>query len=246
MKSIRSIFVGQHKAYGQLAPKLRDEDGEELLPQKQSMRAGYRRSYSPQSWFNPSALKRMLASAVGRNWDAYRSELLVKLGRDELGRQALDWLEHRIARRTFMRDGEVMVNDDMFGTVPVSEAWDGYFVHPESRVICRRPASPRRVAARASNQDARMVLNDGVQLHRVGGVWYEVTLAPVSSLPRDEYGVAYAYDAVLMTTMNIGWHRNTLRETYGAADVYGKAKRQLNHRELVRYGLLLPKEQQAA
>lgn len=116
------------------------------------------------------------------------------------------------------------------------------YVHPRTRLLlvnrakekaAHRHKAERAAKARQLNAERRVDipgLAPDRQWHRVDGLWFEVELRPLV----DEVPV---YDVVLRRNVSTD-QRAVLRERYGFGNRYAASKRQLNHRTMVRHGLI--------
>lgn len=235
----------------------------ESLPQREGMRERYAHaSSSHQQITNASAVRRWLRSQVGRPWDSVYRALCANYDRRKfINRVLLDFVVDQLETRIFF---------DTDGTAMTSSRWGGHaayglYVHPETGVLCDSHPSglPKSryspsVTARNRKEElalSRRVLSPTVQLHKLNGLWFQVTLAEVPKETKvqvtslDEDGnVVYksktvppdwVQDMVFKLSVGIfGVSGYNLRERYGVRDVYAKTKRQLSHAELKAYGLL--------
>lgn len=246
MKSIRSVFIGQHREAEGLAPRIFDEDGE-ILPGKQGMRHRYVLGWDGGSRVHYAPLRRMVANHVGSNWDTVRARLIAKLGRDYRGRTAMEFIDDMVASQTTLdENGEVFALTSWSGLRPIARSGFRFYVHPTTRNLMRVPSTEPKwehPTARANREAAecRRVLDDWNQLQQINGIWYHIKLGDIESkkLGKGSYAT-YELDAKdVVTGKNLEWvSPDTLRRIYGRFGVYGTSKRQLNHRELVRHGLI--------
>lgn len=239
MKSVRSVFIGQHKAFRKLSTPLRDEDGE-VLPGKQSMRARYAKCWDvPSPRWHSAPLRRMVASAVGQNWDEFRSKALQQFGRNDKGRELLRRMDDEVTANTTLVGDEVYVFDRWNGLVPVAQTWVRFYVHPQTRVLMQRPhVAP---ASRPAAPVTRVVLSEHLQLHFLDGLWFEVELGSIAEKEASAGAYDWLYEPVLKRYLPVDYfylYRAELRKRYGTPGVYGLTKRQLSHKELVAHDLV--------
>lgn len=250
MKSLRSVFIGQHKGFDRHANGL-FEEGEEVLPVKQGMRHRYDRYWgTAEPRLSLAPLRRLAASLVGQNWDKARSELIHSFGRDFKGRQALEWVEREISLNTHMVDGRVFVGCDFYGLVPIEKHYNRLYVHPETRMICKVPSGAKKIV-RKVEPVTRVTLDDMTQLHLVNDIWYAVTLESLESAKASGVAAKYFRYAPHVRDRVTGKKLNyvslyDLRSLYGRDGVFAATKRQLSHKELVKYQLLGPAQKLAA
>jgi hypothetical protein len=202
---------------------------------------------------NLSPLERWLGRQVNRPWDKVYAELCARIDRRSTVQQhILQHLEDFVAIRVIEIDGELHVASHG-GPLPLDARWGRWelYVDPRTGILRRnRKAIAKRVQSRREHvrrkfpgvpADRRDLAPDR-QLHRLGGVWYEVTLAPIP--PRAEglrKWIAPPFDVVLHCNAHAfaydpqrgsaNWRQ------YGTCDRYAVRKRQLGHAELARHGL---------
>ena len=161
-------------------------DGECLEPKRESLRKRHIRGHNGKELtFTAKPLWRFLNSRVGKSWDTVYSEIRKTLTqRDSVLRDGMRFFD--VSVNTMMSDGEVWVRDEFRGSVPVTESYYDFYVHPTSRLLCRVPS--RRKSSRHYYEEHRqMALNrqreyrrevdSATQLHKLDGQWYEVKLA---------------------------------------------------------------------
>lgn len=236
----------------------------ESLPQREGMRARYAHaSYSSdQQITNASAIRRWLNSQVGRSWNSVYRALCANYDRRKfINRVLLDFVVDQLESRIFFDTDGTPMTSSRWGGHPV----DGLYVHPDTGILChshpdgyRKSRYAQSVATQERlDEQARMrrIISADVQLHKLDGIWFHVTLAAVPKATQvqvmslDEAGnavyktktvePAWVHDMVfkLRATGIFAVSRYSLRERYGVSDVYAKAKRQLSHAELKAYGL---------
>ncbi len=231
-------------------------DGESMEPVRQNMRHARRLGNVGMPNLRLQPLRRFVDRRVGQRWSDVYAELRQGLRRrDATLDDPLRYLSVEV--NTSMVDGEVVAHSHWGGLHPVEEHCD-YYVHPVTGLLCRtarlqsRRESRRQDHAREQAQlhARRRVVSQTSQLHRLEGIWYEVTLAPLAS-----EAVLKDYDAqdwvtrirrrAEVCTFDVVAGRNfyggsyyELTCLYGQSGVYAKSKRQLSHAELKTHGLL--------
>jgi hypothetical protein len=102
--------------------------------------------------------------------------------------------------------------------------------------------------AQAEIEARRRTLDDGTQLHRLDGIWFQVSIG-VLPAPRTREVVVKGrrvtrtihdkrFDAILRQEVAHNDEHSAERErVYGARNLYGMSKRQLSKRQLDRHGL---------
>lgn len=213
---------------------------------------GLKRRHRYRKWLNENLrpLERFLASQVGRPWDKVYSEICAGIDRRNTVQQHIhQHLADFVAIRTIPVDGVIHAQQGWRGLQPIAAQWGPkYYVDPvsgllrvnEARIALRRAASATHRQAvrdrRDGTREDRRILDAKTQLHRIAGVWYRVTLAPIA-------GNGAEIDAIRNLPVaqcprrddgkrlrcNLGW--------FNDPDVYAAHKRQLGARELRQYGL---------
>lgn len=254
-QDMAKVFYERGRTGGaKYASPLQFLDGESLTPTRESMTQHY-------SWLNEEtkssrlrfkALRRFLTANVGKPWTEVYAEIRATIKGITL--HEMRWKLRDVAVDTYLgTDGEVLANSDWRGVVSASSYFD-FYVHPTTGLLMAneflhgQPGQSRRHrrALHQASEDAnRRVIGERVQLHRVEGIWYEVTLAEYDNSPATESYGRVVFD-VLEGRLHIacgdcwpeGAKARGVVALYGRAGVYGAAKRQLNHGELKRFGLL--------
>jgi hypothetical protein len=178
---------------------------------------------------NLAPLRRFLFSRVGRPWDAVRSEISAILNvRSAVQQHVLVHVKEMVEENAVLIDG-VPHHAPCYGSyAPIpSHRRRGLYVCPETGILRMVEAPGRKRQRPAPNPDVRP-LDDDHQIHRIGGVWYRVTLAvvPLSGSER-----ARTRDMVLCVPLAT-LSTQQLRDTYGRFNRYGAAKQQLSSREV--------------
>jgi hypothetical protein len=200
-----------------------------------------------------------LRQQVDRPWNKVYGELCQGLDRRSTVQNHLfQHLHDRVAVDTEWRDGEVWVRREWGGHVPLRDSRAELYVHPRTgillvnraRLIAQRQRAAKQAADQAAARQDRRTGLPGMatdeQWHRVDGVWYAVTLAPLPDPQRD----VPVYDVLLKR--NVARHnRELLLQRYGcdarSLGAHGRchccplryaiAKRQLDSRTLRQHGL---------
>ncbi len=191
---------------------------------------------------NLAPLRRFLRSRVGRPWNAVYSEIREHVRVDSaIQLHILQHLWDYVVRDVILIDGvPCHGSNESWGRrlgLPIGEHRTTFYVHPESGLLLAARQSRRkklrkpRLRHRLATEKPR-TLSDGRQLHRIGGAWHAVELAPlVVGLPAD-------LDVVLGIGPLVPWqHGPQLTATYGRSGVYGVRAERLTPRELARLGL---------
>ena len=188
---------------------------------------------------NLAPLRRYLLGQVGRRWDAVHAEISAGLRlTSAVQRHVLEHLDQSVARHVRMV-GErpampVMAVD---GRPLRPSLWrDVVYVCPRTGLLRRTP--PRGKQKPPPERD-RVVVADGDQLQRLGGVWYHVHLEPVPPLPADCRRVTDVVTGLRLDDPEGRALALRLYEQYGRMGVYAARKLQLGKRALAR---LVPAE----
>jgi hypothetical protein len=190
-------------------------------------------------------LFRYLRQQVNRPWAKVYGELCSQLDRRNVVQAHLfQHIDQQVERDTVWHDEAVWVRG-WRGLRPLAESRAEMFVHPRTGMLlpnrARLHAAQRRNREREANRHAlpadRRTALPGMagdrQWHRVGGIWYEVTLRPL--VLKDEK--ARVHDLLLQRAVGTRDHA-LLRATYGRADCHAVAKHQLGRQALRRHGLV--------
>lgn len=154
-------------------------------------------------------IKRFLLSRVGQNWDDVYSEICSVFRDGVRGNKSgyrgvdrlIDW---HIERNTYLGDdGKVYYNDRFRPDNCADDEFGSLYVHPITKIICHnsergesyRMACRRRAAAReAERAKTRVIINKKLQLHKLNGSWYRIT---VGEVPSEIYSLKYYPSDVL-------------------------------------------------
>ena len=200
---------------------------------------------------NLAPLRRYLESQVGRPWNKVWSEIAKNLKPSSTVQQHVrDHIPDFVAIKTSLKDGEVWVHDRR-ARGPLKDSHVKLFVDPKSGLLrlnkhWRSWATRRHALAAAEKKarEARMrIVSATKQLHLLDdGAWWEVTLAPVPTVRKEEktpHGVRIHSVPVQVTDVVIG-ARLSARfrdDLYDRQGVYAVAKRQLSRKEMRDLGL---------
>lgn len=182
---------------------------------------------------NFAPLLRFLRSNVGRPWKAVHSEMAKVLApSNAVQRHVLVHLADFLVTNVYESEGTLWAASRGWGPVPLraSTRRPVFYVHPRSQLLCTTKPAPRRPprSKRLPNPNVHE-LSPTRQLRRIGGLWYELTVAPLPAWPARRHCV----DAI--TKRRVRW------ETYGlhpelsdlwASGRYTVSRRQISQREL--------------
>ena len=259
-KDMSKIIVERPRLYGSKPRPGRSQDPENMLS-KEGMRKPYVRQHvEKQLNENLAPLLRFLNSRVGKFWNDVYSEISENLRADNPVQQHVrDHLEDFVEIHTLMRDGEIHITS--YGVRLLEHTSRRFYVHPETHRLEVNPHhrawtnrwrthEQEQKAARLAHQ---RTLPDGTQLRKKDGIWYVVEVKPIPPVIKVDRvnsitGKVYqstqggtAYDVILEATVsrsgeNSTYNLTTRTHAWGAP-VYCATKRQLNHRELKKYGV---------
>lgn len=254
-KDMYKVIVERPRRGGGRAKPGRDPRELDALDGQRSHESLRLRHGRARKWLNENLrpLQRYLDRQVGRRWDFVYSELCARVDRRNTVQQHIhQHLDDFVAQQVHVIDGELHVIRDWGGLAPLAQARQALYVDPDNGCLMRNDAGAayraqrlrdHRLSVQARNagwRDERRTLDEWLQLHRLGGLWYRVELAPEPA-PRpsrrkpDRLVRTAAFDAVLRapTAPDCG-RRHAM---YGRCGVYARSKRQLAQAELIRYGL---------
>jgi hypothetical protein len=184
-------------------------------------------------------LERFLGSHVGKHWSKVYAEICEHLRPDSAVQQHVrDHSEDLVALHTEKRENGIYVKPGRgwFRTGKLAETRFEFYVHPVCGVLmrnrqrssCARRSSEERQHTAAVVALRRRDISKTVQLHKLTGCWFEVTLTPATPRGRDEPPAPGERDAIIDAGLSpLGRY-----ELYGQPNVYASAKRQLSKREL--------------
>jgi hypothetical protein len=219
-----------------------DRDGESA-PQ----RFGMQRDITSHKHFGEhlGPLYRCLRQQVNRPWAKVYGELCAALDRRSVVQAHLfQHIDDKVEVDTVWRDGAVWVHGWRGGLVPLSDSRAEMFVHPRTGILLpnrarsievQRQRQQQRQKVAQSHADRRSGLQGmaaDCQWQRIGGLWYEVTLAAMDQ--RDDK--TRVFDVVLKRSVS-GRDRQLLFTTHGRSGCYAIAKRQLDRATLRKHGL---------
>jgi hypothetical protein len=167
------------KPYGAVKGRQKNYDFEDM-PTKESMSKKY-------GWHNKelnenlAPLKRFLVSKIGQPWNKVHSEICEHIRLDSaVQMHILQHLDHMIETRTYMEGNKVYIHSGL-GDIPVGNSYRGeLYVHPKTGLICRaEPAKWERKAKEVKRIDVSSL----EQYHKIGGIWYSVSLKEIPKVP---------------------------------------------------------------
>lgn len=226
-----------------------------------SGKIGIKQGYADLKWLNENLapLKRWLASNVNRPWSKVYGELCANIDRrNTVQEHIFTHIDQFVERETQLLHGKIYALGRWPSRlVPIEQAWAELYVHPltgilrenTGRLARNRQRRAEMNAAKAELESRRRELGEGVQLHKLDGIWYEVVVEQIplrrneADCSRDENDVMYpeVWDVVRKRLVSRSPdQRQSSGEdppAFGKSGVYAKRKRQLSSAELKRYQL---------
>lgn len=187
-------------------------------------RGGYRKMLNE----HLGPLRRYLQSQVGRPWNKVHSEISQHLRLDSaVQSHVLDHLDDFVEKRVMFRDGELCCGSGYGTGRPLTAP---FYVCPQTGLLRANRLQPWNKRKKA-NLPEYLQIEQHRQWRQVEGIWYEVTLEPITAETLSRR------DVVLKAVVG-QFQRNEAEEMYGAS-VFATNKRQLNKREIKRALALL-------
>lgn len=178
-------------------------------------------------------LRRYLQSQVGRPWNKVHSEISQHLRLDSaVQSHVLDHLDDYVARHVDEIDGELYSRGGYRIGHPLHSL---FYVCPRTGLLRENKWRERFRKTKAKPPTDRVAVDSQRQYWRVGGIWYEVQLAPFNF-----YAIGRR-DVLLKT--RVDWHLQREFQRHYGLPAFATAKRQLNKREIVRITKLLAEQQ---
>jgi hypothetical protein len=211
----------------------------DLIATREGIRRPWRGGYRKMLNEHLGPLRRYLQSQVGRPWDKVHSEISQHLRLDSaVQSHVLDHLDDYVEKHVMFRDG-VMSTGSGYGTGRPLTA--PFYVCPRTGLLRANRLQSWKMQSwkkrKKANFPEYLQIEQRRQWRQVEGIWYEVTLEPITpeALSRR--------DVVLKAVVG-QFQRQEAEETYGAA-VFATSKRQLNKREIKRALALLEAQRKA-
>ena len=227
---------------------------------------GMKRGYGRTKWLNENLapLERFLAGQVNRPWNKVYGEICATIdGRSTVKQHILQHIEDFVALDAQVVDGEIFLLERWGKTyVPLHESRRKLFVDPRTGILRsnrhQQSWSVRKRAERAKAQQEKLamrrIISDRVQLHRIDAIWYQVEIAllpearEIACRKEGQWVTKRVYDKCF-DVVRKEWVSRELGQfagpggkpsncdLYGNPYAYAKNKRQLNSRELRKFGL---------
>lgn len=205
--------------------------GDDDLPLREPM-GGFYAEKNPSD--NLAPLERYLRSNVGRPWRKVRSEIAAQLSATSaIQKHVMDHLREYVVERVWQDAEGKLWGPDRYGRP--SMPWR-FFVHPRTGALAEMPRRPRKRTSVARLARARpdvRILSPNLQLRRVRGIWYAVTIATLP-LKHGPDAVAFVRDAIAkVDPREAHWAREhaSVRDLWDEQR-YARSIRQLSKREI--------------
>jgi hypothetical protein len=186
---------------------------------------------------NLNPLVRYLRANVDRPWSKVRSEIAAHLCcKSAVQKHVLDHLADHVDENVRV-EGRTVLALGYRGYQPLQSIGGRlrFYVCPRSALLRLAPVVPRKGRGEEAEDPDRRRLSQLRELRRVGGVWYELELAPI---PRVSDARAMCFDVVERRRLD----KATLAELRAVplwrSGHYAARKTQLGSREIARHGLL--------
>ncbi|MGH8049434.1 MAG: hypothetical protein ACREPB_02105, partial [Arenimonas sp.] len=232
----------------------------EESPSHEGLKKRHRYRKSLNENLNP--LKRFLAKQVNRPWDKVFSELCQNIDRRNTVQQHIhQHIDDFVARELITIDGELCTME-YWGPSPLSgRGQSKLYVDPDTGILrknifresTRAEEKLNALAEEKKRNSKRRALDKRHQLLQLSGLWYFVTVDTVPVKPDKETIVRLKNLGLLpmdVIRKQPAWdcqchccgyyYRRkecSNQQLFGNCQLYASAKRQLNSRELSRYGL---------
>lgn len=202
----------------------KDEDWIE----KESMRKKWKKDWSGKELNeNLAPLYRFLQSRVGLLWDDVYSEISKNIKLDNpIQKHIIDHLKHMVYQNVVLENG--IPYSLQYGKHKIYNG--NFWVHPETGIL---NYIEKRKYVYNVNKTKIINIDENHQAHIVNNIWYSVE---VKSFDRDKdiplrdilLGTFYIFNSSLFYK---------LENKYGASNIYGVSKKQLNKKEIKKLGL---------
>lgn len=210
----------------------------EDLPVRQGMRRVWSHCYNERGGPARKAMKRFLASRVGRRWDNVFREICRHNRQDNFVQRELrgdEFLEGLVEFDIVLVDGAPYRSTGM-------RVWENdFWVHPESGVLLRVPPAKRQRPRYlpASTGFEQLPIDQNHKYVRVQGIWYWVEFASIPVRKNaDDKSVEYGYDIIFHERVVAHadalhpWNQCREWQTEWGGMIYAAAKRQISKKEL--------------
>lgn len=209
---------------------------------------------------NLAPIKKFILSKVGQNWDEVHSEIAAVMDKNStikyhVWQHLMDYVEIH----TYMENGRVHYNPTRHAwrsnsPYYIEDSWALVYVHPVTKLLCKvRESGTRWTKYRATQtkEQTAVTLSKTSQLHKINGIWYEITLVDTNDPAQQSALNAKSEMIGLQIRDNLpyrpftprGMDTNAWISTWLSKAVFGKEtlfatnKRQLNSKELKKNNL---------
>lgn len=191
--------------------------------------------------------------SVGHKWDEVYSEICQTFDkRSVINQHILVHLFQYVEKNTRIGvDGGVyFLNEYVWGAnrgwQPIEKSGSEYYVHPVTNILTkvdletlRQENAHLREQRAAELAKIKRVISDTIELHKIKGVWYEVTFA--DNEPEKVLKEVTPYGGKKHTYFDIRYvthyKYDVLKKCSTTERRYAESKRQLNHKEIKKHGL---------
>ncbi|HEX7665756.1 MAG TPA: hypothetical protein VF407_14620 [Polyangiaceae bacterium] len=134
---------------------------------------------------NLQPLVRFLRSNVGRPWNAVRSEIAARIScKSAVQKHVLDHLRDYVTENVEILDGEVFACNSRWGSWHHAIYSYGmrfrFYVAPRTGLLVLAPLRTRKAWKDERPDPDRRIESDTIELRKIAGVWYELTLALIA------------------------------------------------------------------
>ena len=185
---------------------------------------------------NLAPLVRFLRANVGRPWNKVRSEIAAQLScKSAVQKHVFDHLRGYV-KQDVRLDGKVVLAKEWHGYEPlVSQGgWMRFYVCPRTGLLRLAPLVARKRPPAASPGDRR-ILSPERELRLIAGLWYEVALAVIPATEAARQGCCDVVENIALGSA--AYQARAAIHPLWLSGRYAVSKRQLNGREIARYGL---------
>lgn len=267
MRSDMGKLITECYRVGDTTPYRKQRRKSRQIPHENSPKRESIRKWAKMNWggkelgeaLNP--LRRYILSQVGRPWRKVHSEMSSCIDRNSatqlhIWQHAVDYVE---VNTYINADGEVaFIAHYGGGEHLIKNSYAVVYVDPKSGLLKEVP--PRKRWRNRREAPKYIVVDDFHQLHKINGIWYEITLAALEEkifVPFTPYqkkimklegegewvSQARTVDVAahaIVEKINRNYWRPAMTlslRAYGREGVYGESKKQLNSKELRHHGL---------
>lgn len=208
----------------------------ENAPLKESMRKTAALGAAKELNENLAPLIRYIRSNVGRPWNDVFSEICKYIDLSHtVKRHVRQHLDHMVATKTFLRDGNVWESSRYESVVSEHWTFERFYVHPETGLLCKSKHVPPPWKIKKDRTDLFWIKTKKGQPRKAlalwKGIWYE---CEVKDLPKE--GIICVRDVLtgsVYWSNIVNWYRN---EFWGNKDrVYCSSKKSASSKLIKQY-----------